>query len=213
MCSDTEPPTGIDIHLIKEVGKRLGLSVVFKEYPFKRLLVYMKTGQIDIMPSLAKRPEREEYMIYLSPSYYSLGPTFYVKKGNERIIREYDDLYNTTVGMSAGSVFFEPFDSDNNVKKYPVSFELQLLKMLDSGRVDTIIGSNAQIDFLLRQQGLDGKIKKAVFRPEKITKVFLALSRESPFAKDAEKFNKALKDIIDDNMLEKFISMQCDPHI
>lgn len=211
MCSDSEQHSGIDLQLIKELGKRLGIRVEMQEYPFKRLLQNMKSGQIDIMTSLAKRPDREQYMSYLTPSYYALGPTFYVQQGKENTIRHYDDLYNLTVGMSAGSAFFEPFDSDPKIKKYPISSELQLLKMLKGGRVETVIGSNAQMDFLLRQQGLEHSISKAVYRPEKVTKVHIALSQQSPFAKDIDQFNQVLQEIIDDSTLEVFIQQQCDP--
>lgn len=210
MCSQQESHSGIDLLLIRELGKRLGLKIKMKEYPFKRLLQSMKTGQIDIMTSLAKRPDREAYMTYLQPSYFALGPTFYVRAGYEKSIQRYEDLYRVTVGMSADSAFFEPFDSDDMIRKYPVSFELQLLRMLTNERVDAIIGSNGQMDYLLHEEGLTGTISKARYRPEKVTNVFLALSQQSPFAQQADRFNRTLQEIIADGTLDRFLDQQCD---
>ncbi|MCP4116000.1 MAG: transporter substrate-binding domain-containing protein [Desulfobacteraceae bacterium] len=209
ICSKTAPFSGIDVQLIKEIGKRLNLRVKFIHYPFQRSLFYMKKGRIDMMSSLAKRPERERYMYYLSQPYYSVEPVFYVQKGRNKRIQKYNDLYKGRIGLSAGSAFFEPFDSDDKIRKDPVNTELQLITMLIAGRFEAFIGVNSQIDYLAHREGLNHNIEKAAYRPGEKTDIFLAISLKSKYAVRFQQFNKALKGIIDEGLLKEIIRHNC----
>ena len=209
ICSENAPLSGIDVQLIKEIGKRLNLQVKFIHYPFHRSLFYMKKGTIDMISSLEKRPERETYMYYLSQPYFSIEPVFYVQKGRNKTIQKYTDLYGGRIGLSAGSTFFEPFDFDDKIRKFPTNTELQLIKMLIGGRLEAFIGINSQIDYLASREGLNHNIEKADYRPGEKTEIFLAISLKSKYAVRFQHFNDVLNKIADEGLLKEMIRNNC----
>ncbi len=74
--------SGIDVDIIKEIARRLNLKVTYNEGSWKRCLVMLENGSSDILSSVLKTPEREEYMYFVEPPYITHSPTaFYLKKG------------------------------------------------------------------------------------------------------------------------------------
>ncbi len=209
MCSKTAPFSGIDVQLIKEIGRRLNLQVKFIHYPFNRSLFHMKKGSIDMISCLEKRPERETYMYYLSQPYYSVEPVFYVRTGRNKTIQRYNDLYKGRIGLSAGSAVFEPFDYDEKIRKFPVSTEFQLLKMLITGRLEAFVGINSQIDYLANREGLNHNIEKADYRPGEKTEIFIAISLRSKYMIRFQQFNDTLQEIVDEGLLKEIIGKNC----
>ena len=65
----SEPISGINVDILTELSQRLDLQLSFIKCPWKRCLKMMRSGQVDIIPGLLKRAEREEYMEYINPPY------------------------------------------------------------------------------------------------------------------------------------------------
>ncbi len=84
--------TGIDIDIIEEIAKRMNLKIVFRITPWKRCLINGKMGTVDIISSLLKKPEREEYMLYFDRPYkLKTAKCFYFRKGEGNLIQRYED--------------------------------------------------------------------------------------------------------------------------
>jgi len=61
---------GFDIALMKELGKRLGVEVVFQDMPFDQLLAKVQSGEIDAaIGAIAITPEREQKVAFTAPYY------------------------------------------------------------------------------------------------------------------------------------------------
>lgn len=58
---------GPDAQILKAVAKELNLDIVFSPAPFKRRLLMMKNGELDMICGLLKRPEREAYIHFVNP--------------------------------------------------------------------------------------------------------------------------------------------------
>lgn len=56
--------SGLDIELIRAVAKRLGCPLRFVELPFKRHMLELENGRIDLATSVQFKPERERYAYY-----------------------------------------------------------------------------------------------------------------------------------------------------
>ncbi len=174
---------GADADIIKAIGKKLNLKVTFKKLPFKRSLKYLKTGDADIMTSLLRKPEREEYIIFIDPPYMGKSnKVFYVPRGNKTRISKYEDLYPLKIGTKLGAKYFPRFDSDEKLKKEAaVSYKLNILMLLKK-RIDTFIITDSSGDYLIHKMGYGDKFEKAIFGYTKNNPVYIGLSKKSHMA-------------------------------
>jgi polar amino acid transport system substrate-binding protein len=165
--------TGIDIELLEALEERLGVEIEVQRHPFARALEMIRTGEADIITGIAYTPERDEYIAYSSESYSSVRPVFYAGRDLAPQIRSYEDLYGYVIGYSLNSAYFEPFNSDENLTKQGLSTETQVLRMLELGRVDVIIGTNPNLAYDVARLGLDDALSQTSYTPEPNTPLFL----------------------------------------
>jgi len=78
----------------------------------------MERGEADLMTSLLRRPERENFIHYVQPRYLNRSEkVFYVLTGRQELIRSYDDLSNLRIGVKAGARYSPMFDTDKTLNK------------------------------------------------------------------------------------------------
>lgn len=195
---------GIDFDLWQEIGKRLNLEIKFVKYPWARILRNLELGEVDAMSGLAKRANREVYMHYTTPSYFTCSTVFYVKKGNKHLIKKYEDLYKYSVAYVNNSAYFKRFDEDKKLRKHPIPSEIQLIKMLAKNRVKVIIGTDCQADYEIKELGLKNKFEKALFKPKNNVPLYIAISKKSPFAKELKRVNEVIKQIIEEGKINSY---------
>ncbi len=140
---------GIDVLILKQIEKRLNIKIRFFACPWKRCLESIKTGDVDMVTSFIKSKDREEYAHFIEPSYHDVRKIFYKKKNSPVVISKYEDLYAYEIGVTEGGLFFPRFENDNSLRLAKVSHEIQLLRMLKSQRIDVIIESEYNLDYLI----------------------------------------------------------------
>lgn len=170
---------GLDIDIIDMVFKRLGVPYIIVRQPWARCLESMKNGSADLMVGLAFTEERAGYIDYGKTAYYSVGPRFYALGSRKLQVRSYGELASYVIGYSRNSAYFEPFNSDQNLKKYPLTTEAQVLAMLLEGRVDLIIGSDVNVEFDLANLGKRGIVERMEFQPPGANRLFWGMSKKS----------------------------------
>lgn len=196
---------GLDIYLWTEISKRLGVKVKFERYPWARALKKMEDGEVDAMGGLAKTIEREAFIKYSSAPYYTCTTRFYLQKGKGNSLSTYENLYKfNSIGVVIGSFYYEPFNSDKKIKKNPVATEEQLLKLLESKRIDVIIGTECQVDYELKKMNLSNKFDKSTYKPDNKVELFLGISKKSKYANKVDEINKILLELIKEGKINEF---------
>ena len=152
---------GIDIEILRRVETYVDVRFTFVECPWRRCLYLLKEGQVDMISSFAKRPERLSYAGYIGAAYVSDNIVFYSVKGKSHLIHQYEDLYNTTIGAVKGVAYFKRFDRDKSIVKTELTNEKPLLKMLLSGRLDVAIGYETTCDYLIAVYGYKDRFEKS----------------------------------------------------
>lgn len=193
--------SGIDIELLDMLTRRLGVTYRIRRLPWARCLEFMRSGRADLITGLAHTPERAKFIRYSRIPYHTVSPAFYVRKGAGKKIRTYADLSPFSIGYSLQSAYFEPFDSDDSLQKVGVSTETQLIRMLALGRLDVIIGTNANVEYDIGVMGLRGEIERTVYQPEKQTPLYIGISRKSPLMAQAEEIDLLLEYVLQRGML------------
>jgi polar amino acid transport system substrate-binding protein len=196
---------GIDIDIAEKLSESLGIKIEIQHHPWARALEQIRNGHADIITGVAYNKERESFMYYIPVSYYSVRPVFYARKGKEGMIKSYKDLYGPSVGYSINSVYFEPFDSDTQIKKTGLSTEAQLLQVLALGRIDVIIGTDPNISYEVARLGYRDVLRPTAYQPTEKTELFIAVSRKSPAIARVKKMEQILLDLINDGAIDKII--------
>lgn len=135
--------TGFDIDLAKEVGKKIGLEVVFQPISWEAKDLELKTKKIDcIWNGMSVTPERKEKMT-LSKKYLDNKIMLMTLKGKEVDIKGDGDLKKYKIGTQADSAALETLKKNkeyNNIKdkitEYP-DYDKAVLA-LKAGKVDVI---------------------------------------------------------------------------
>lgn len=198
--------SGIEIDIIKGLSNRLALDLIIKSCGWKRCLKYMQVGEGDLMVGLLKNPERESYMSFINPPYRTSNNTcFYQNKYQLVDINSYQDLYKITVGVVNKVAYFEPFDSDKNIKKHHAVTDDNLFRLLRAGNIDTVIMNCHSGDALLKGRGFTDEFKHANFVLRMERPVYMAISKKSPLIQRKDEVSQTLQSMIDDGEIKKIM--------
>ncbi|MCE2595324.1 transporter substrate-binding domain-containing protein [Motilimonas cestriensis] len=187
---------GFDIDLLQALSAKTGLQFNIKRYPWARALSHMEIGQVDMMVGLAKTPEREQFIQYLSPSYYHCRPAFYTQKDIPKPINSYQDLYFYRIGYVLDSAYFEPFDSDDAMVKHGVPTEIQLLRMAKKGHLEAFIGTDCQVEYEINKRGLWQQLSRAAYQPKQDVALYIGFSKLSNHRYLSSKIEQALTELM-----------------
>ena len=194
---------GLDIDLLAELERRTGLRFEVHRAPWARSLAALQSGSADLMTGLARTPERERYIDYLEQPYYACAPRLYATPEIAANIRDYADLRGHTIGYVLESAYFEPFDSDRQLKKFGVNNEAQLLQMLTLGRLQLVIGTDCQVDYELRDPQLARHIVRTRFQPDSRTDLYIGFSHRRPLVAERQLIDNALRQMAAEGWMQR----------
>lgn len=175
--------SGIDVEVLHFLANKLNVELHFTDCLIKRCLDLVKHGQADLIPGVYKDPDREAFLHFVEPHYFTDPPkVFYTKKGSDVIIKQYEDLYQYQIGVRTGAHYFAQFDSDSKIQKMEAMSEIALLRMLLSERFDAFISTESQADYLAAQYGLFDRFDKSTYRPGKVRRTYIGVSMKTQHA-------------------------------
>ncbi|WP_085908868.1 substrate-binding periplasmic protein [Kiloniella majae] len=195
--------SGINYDVGLEMEKRLGVEFDIRVCPFKRCLLELESGALDLFSGVAKNADREKYMAYSSPPYSAVSVVFYVRNGEADILKNYDDLYKLRVGYVAKSHYFDPFNKDETIPKVDVDKEQRLLPMLNSNRIDTYVGTDPNASYEVLTMGFKGKLEKAKYNPNVEVPLYFAMSRKSKHLAIIDRVGQVVQDMHDDGTMKR----------
>jgi len=204
---ETQEPEGIAYDFAMLVGEQLKIPVeIHATLPWKRMLLYLEKGNIDMSVAMYKTKERQE-VYQFTDSYLVNTARVFVKKGQEFPFERLEDLIGLTGGIPPGGSFGEKFDTfakDHKLKLAAVATKEQRFLMLLNGRTDYYIQDYLDGTISLQQSGLQDKVV-ALPHPVSITKVYFSLSRQSPCVKLVPQINAIINKAKQDGALRAII--------
>ncbi len=97
--------TGYDVEVMREIGKRLGLDVKFKEIGFDGLFSSLNSGRIDVAANdIAITKDRQKTLSFSDPYKISFG-SMVVRKKDQSGIHSFDDLKGKIAGGAANTTY------------------------------------------------------------------------------------------------------------
>lgn len=200
-------PDGLSAQISQLVAEMIGGKLEMKNYPFKRRLLMMKRGELDFMVGLFKRPEREQYIYFLSKPYIKrVTQVFFVEKGNQSKIAKYEDLYRFTIGTTAGAKYFLKFDNDSNIRKKSVRKLSSIFKMLIKNRVDAVICNRMSGISTTKNLGIADKVEIAEYHHSKYNPIYIGISKRSPLMGKINTIEQTINNALDSGQIEEVIN-------
>ena len=131
-------PTGFDVDLAMELGKKLNKDVEIKDLPFDTLLFSLSNKKIDIIISGMDITEERKKNVNFSDGYFSNEISILVKE-NDNSIKSVDDLKGKKIGTAVGTTSSNFVNTLKNVNNVNFNDSPTTILNLSSGKVDAIV--------------------------------------------------------------------------
>lgn len=189
-----ETARGFEIETLKAVMDRMGIKVVFQQFPFKRCLKMLETGSADAAVSVLDTPERRRYIIF-PEEYISISKTsFFTRKDSKiRYRGSLEDLKDHSIGVIAGFSYGKQFDSAQYLKKEEVVDAARLVQMVLGGRCDLGIENQAVVKGVAKKLGV-GRSLRFLNPPVHSQKLYVGFSKGRRLEALASEFSGALRE-------------------
>ncbi|WP_102335358.1 transporter substrate-binding domain-containing protein [Salimicrobium jeotgali] len=141
--------TGYDVEVMREVGKRLDLEIVFEEMDFDSMFASLTSGRVDVAPAGMRKEIKDKYS-YSEPYKYSYA-TMIVREEDVESYDSLEDLEGKVAGGAATTVYSDiakKFGAE--LKTYRNVTNDVYLRDVDVGRTDVIIN-----DYYLQRLALE----------------------------------------------------------
>lgn len=203
---ENNKPKGLTIDMFKKLAKELNYDIDFKYIPWSRALNMIKSGEIDAMGNLSFSKKRAEFIEYAKPPFYTLKTRFYILPDSNIKINKHEDLYNYQFIVGQDYVYYPEFDNDTKIQKESVLDRISnektvdaseiMIRMLMKKRVKILISANAIMDHTIKKLSLEKSVKKIDYIPLNNDFQYIGISKKSPFIKDMDKINEAMKKLL-----------------
>lgn len=150
---------GMNMDIIREAFKRMGVRASFEPRPWKRALFQLKNGEILALSSGFRTSDREQFAVFPDAPLGMETNVIIARTGSDVTIRSLEDLKSLTLGVVREYAYGEPFDSMRGLTKIKAQSSQQLLRMLVNGRMDVAIGNKAVFRYLAKKTNVLNRYK------------------------------------------------------
>jgi len=168
---------GALIEVSQHIADELGHTLIFEKYPWPRIQLYLREGNIDMVLISSKTADREKYAVFAEvPHTYETNYLF-VKKGTELDFNgDIQSLNKHHFGSVRGYFYGVEYDTADQLNKQEASNEKQLIEMLLHKRIDIAIGNLEVIHFFAEAENVRNEIS-FIFPPINRTPSYFAFSK------------------------------------
>ncbi|MDQ7096565.1 ABC transporter substrate-binding protein [Desulfosporosinus sp. PR] len=204
---DSKKLEGIDIEILREICKRLGIpDIQMKQVDFSNLLVELNNNSVDmVVDGMYVKDERLKVAAF-TDKWYQEGEAVVIPANSS--IAGKDDLKGKTIGAQPGTAFYETAQKwlqDGKIGNL-VAYDNQatLMTAVNLGKVDAVVTDGIVAGYTLSK---DSSLKLKLlspYQPEASGQIGAAVRfADEDFIKEV---NKALNDMKQDGTLMKILT-------
>ncbi len=204
VMSENGQPAGLDIDVIRELCRRLGVEAEIQVLPWKRALYHTEKGDADAIFAPRHTEERAKFLYYPSEPFIIERTVILVPKGSGIKINSLDDLKGKVVGTVRGYSYDPKFDTEKGIEKVECNDDAELVKIFAKGRISLTAGSEGSMKYLCKKAGFEAETVYVL----NDAPTYLAFSKAKGEKGKAlaEKFSQALRQLKDDGFFKKIES-------
>ena len=147
--------SGIGAEFVELVSSRLGVTMTPQAgLTWSQVIDKAKAGEFDILPTVARTPEREEYLNFSNP--YVSFPIVITTRKDAPFASSLDSLNGKKVGVVKGYVTQELLETNHKyIHVVPVESLVKGLQQLSDGKIDAFIDNLVTITHEIDKSKLD----------------------------------------------------------
>lgn len=137
---------GAAVEVSQVIAKTLGHNLVFSRAPWKRIQLYLRSGDIDMMILYFKTPERSQDVVYVDiPHIYESSNLFVVKNSDIKFKGDILGMMEYKFGNVRGYSHGAEYNNAKGIDRQEFNNEKQLIKVLTYDRIDIGVGNKPVI--------------------------------------------------------------------
>lgn len=189
--------TGIDVDVVREIGRRLNIEIDVQLKPWIRLEKDIESGEESCAFAYFQTPRREQYMDFTNVPLHITSYALFTKENPTLDYRGLSDIKGYRVGINQGFKTPAAFDEAverNELIEFRVAEEAQSFQMLEVDRLDAVLTNSFVGAYQVKKLGL--KNIEPLFPPLSSTPAYLTFSKEADLSHLVQNFNSALYEIL-----------------
>ena len=191
--TEDNEPTGICIDVVNQIGRQLGISITYTTYPWRRMLLSGKHGSVDAIMPLFRTPEREQFLFFPQTGLIDEDNRFFTAaSGDSSYTGDLEDVTDKKIVVRDGYSYGPEFDHTQFKNKVIVQETEQLIRMVQSGRVDLGIGNSKVITYTAQKINAIDDIR-FLSPPVTVEALFIGFSKETTAPDFVEHFDRLLR--------------------
>lgn len=205
VMSENGQPAGLDIDIIRELCRRLGVEAEIQVLPWKRALYHTEKGEADAIFAPRHTEERAKFLYYPSEPFILERTVILAPKGSGIKINSIDDLKGKVVGVVRGYSYDPKFDTEKGIEKVECNDDEELVKIFAKGRISLAAGSDeGTMKYLCKKAGFEAETVYVL----NDAPTYIAFSKAKGEKGKAltEKFSQALGQLKNDGFFKKIES-------
>ncbi|BBD07393.1 PAS domain S-box protein [Desulfovibrio ferrophilus] len=153
--------SGIASDYMRKISEKLGVELIPPEaQPWPEVMAKAKKGELDVIPVLAKTPDRERYLNFTRP--YLSYPFVITTRTDSGFVASLADLEGKRVGVVEGYVSDEFLTNDpSDLNLVRVENLREGLQMLSEGKLDAFVDNLLSITFHIKSHGIENLVVAA----------------------------------------------------
>ncbi len=212
-CDPGGRELGIGVDLTKKVFEALGYRVEYKIMPWTQALEAVRAGKIDAV--VGANSTDDATLIFPKTMIYDITDDFYVLHDDPWTFDSITSLKGKRIGIVADygynatlKQFIEKNREESSIIQEAGGNEAlrQNIKKLLAGRIDIVLDSKPIIDYALRKEGLESKLRWAGSMHQ--GPVYIGFSPAmTQSVKRAQQFDESMKKLKERGVLEMLYSL------
>lgn len=206
---------GIEVEVMHEVARRLGLTIDITILPWPRMLAMMRSGELDCMFAAFHTEERASYMQFTQIPIHVSRLAIYTHRAGAFPLTRLEDLRGRRIGLIRDFQTVPALDDalaggDFAEVIIGTSFR-QLFDQLAARRIDVVIVNHHVAENILAESGADEIIEL----PHALSSnsAFVTFTRKRSFDTLIPKINYALFEIIADGTYARLFAAHLAPQV
>ena len=195
---------GVDVDVVKEIGRRLGIAIEIKLKPWVRLEKEMEAGTEQCAFAYFKTPERLTYMDFTHVPLHITSYTLFVLAEKKLNYKSLADINGFTVGVNQGFKTTPEFAEQvarGSFTEFRVEQELQSFQMLNAKRLDAVLTNYFVGAYQIKNLQLTNVVP--VFPPLQSTPAYLTFAKKAELDELVPLFDSVLFDILVDGTYQR----------
>lgn len=193
--------------IAEKIAQRLKVKLTLYPCPWARYLKAIEKGHVDLIFSVFKTPERDNFMHFIQPALaqHPVDFFFWVHKEKPIQIATYEELSTLSLVQLRGNQYFPRFDHDESLSKTETVDYKSAINMVLNKRVDAMIDLSLTPKTQKAAADPNNQLVRADFVEKETINEYIAISKHSAWGPYHQEVSRVLEEIESEGIIAEYL--------